>query len=43
MKISNRTCVITQNAVQYLLLLGLGFGGVGAMVWFYLQFIDPWA
>ena len=35
----NRTCVITQNAIQYLLLLCLAFGGVGVMVWFYLKFI----
>ena len=39
MKTNNRTCVITENAIRYLLLLGLAFGGTGAMIWFYLQFI----
>jgi len=39
MKTNNRTCVITESAIRYLLLLGLGFTSFGGMVWFYLQFI----
>ncbi|MBU0791772.1 MAG: hypothetical protein KKC55_15080 [Gammaproteobacteria bacterium] len=39
MKTTNRTCVITESAIRYLLLLGLGFTSLGAMVWFYVTFM----
>ena len=42
MKTNNRTCIITENAVQYLLLLTFAFSVTGGMAWFYLAFIDPW-
>ena len=42
MKTNNRACIITENAIRYLLLLALAFSMTGGMVWFYLAFIDPW-
>ena len=39
MNTTNRTCVITESAIRYLLLLGLGFTAFGGMVWFYSAFM----
>jgi len=38
---TNRTCIITQNAIQYLLLLIFAVGMIGAVGWFFWPLVVP--
>ena len=42
MRMNKRSCIVTEIAVYYLLLLGLGATVLGAMAWFFYRFMACW-